>query len=284
MPKISIITVSYNSGKTIADTLESVAKQTFKDVEHIIVDGASKDDTLDIVRSFNHIAKVRSEPDRGIYDAMNKGLEMASGEIIGFLNSDDMYAHEGVLEQIAKTFEFKNVDTVYSDLHFFKNSTDNIVRVWKAGATNRQRFLGGWMPPHPTFFAKKSVYDRFGVFDAAFKQSGDYELMLRFLYKHGVSTHYMQGVSILMRAGGQTGATVKNRVRANKEDAFAWDKNGLKRYWYTLYLKPMLKIEQLRFFYRKWRAVRQRFFEKPFQQNAAQNSVEDAVQTQNVTK
>ncbi len=247
---ISIITVAYNSEKTIRDTLSSVSRQTYPHIEHIVVDGGSKDNTLAIVREFPHIHKVISERDKGVYDGMNRGLRLATGDVIGFLNSDDMYADNYAIERIAQAFEQKNIDSLYSDLEFFEGQPDNVVRVWNAGLIKRRRFLYGWMPPHPTFFVKKEVYQNFGTFDLAFKQSADYELMLRFLYRHGISAHYLQGISLKMRVGGLSNASFKNRWEANREDEFAWHKNALKPYFFTVFLKPLVKLEQFQMMYR----------------------------------
>lgn len=260
MLTITIITVAYNSEKTIRDTLLSVSKQTNKNIEHIIVDGGSKDRTLDIVAEFPHVSKVISERDYGIYDGMNKGLRLATGDVIGFLNSDDIYADDLVLDRVAQVFELKNVNSLYSDLEFFEGQADNVVRVWNAGALQRRRFLFGWMPPHPTFFVKKSVYTNFGTFDLKFRQSADYELMLRFLYRHGISSHYLQGTSIKMRVGGLSNASFKNRWQANNEDEFAWRHNSLKPYFFTLWLKPFIKLEQFKVNYRKLRIVKQKIY------------------------
>ena len=258
MRTISIITVAYNSEKTIADTLASISRQTYPNIEHIVVDGGSKDGTLAIINQFPHIKKVISEPDYGVYDAMNKGLRAATGEIVGFLNSDDIYADDMALERIAHIFETKNVDSLYGDLEFFEGNPNNVVRIWNAGLIKRRRFLFGWMPPHPTFFAKKSVYDRFGAFDIAFKQSADYELMLRLLYRHGISTQYLQGTYVKMRTGGLSNASFKNRWRAHKEDAFAWRKNALQPLFFTVWLKPVAKLEQFQAVYRMLRIFKQR--------------------------
>jgi glycosyltransferase involved in cell wall biosynthesis len=258
MLTISIITVTYNSAHTIRDTLLSVSEQTNKNIEHIIVDGGSKDNTLAIVAEFPHVSKIISERDYGIYDAMNKGLNIATGDVIGFLNSDDIYADDKVLDRISSVFELKNVNSLYSDLEFFEGTPDNVVRIWNAGALQRRRFLFGWMPPHPTFFVKKSVYTNFGTFDVKFRQSADYELMLRFLYRHGISTHYLQGISIKMRVGGASNATFKNRWQANSEDQFAWHNNALKPYFFTLWLKPLIKLEQFKLNYRRLRLAKQK--------------------------
>jgi glycosyltransferase involved in cell wall biosynthesis len=260
MTTISIITVAFNSEKTIRDTLLSVSKQTNKNIEHIIVDGGSKDNTLSIVAEFPHISKVISERDYGVYDAMNKGLRLATGDVIGFLNSDDIYADDMVLDRVANVFELKNVHSLYSDLEFFEGESDNVVRVWNAGALKRKRFLFGWMPPHPTFFVKKSVYMNFGTFDVKFRQSADYELMLRFLYRHGISSHYLQGTSIKMRVGGLSNASFKNRWHANNEDEFAWRHNALKPYFFTLWMKPFIKLEQFKLNYRRLRIFKQKMY------------------------
>jgi glycosyltransferase len=250
---ITIITVTRNSEQTVRDTLLSVSRQTYPHIEHIIVDGASNDQTLQIVSKFPHVKKVISEPDYSVYDAMNKGLRAATGDVIGFLNSDDVYADNLVIERIARVFELKNTDSLYSDLQFFEGNSENIIRDWQAGFASRRDFLFGWMPPHPTFFAKKSVYDRFGHFNIAFKLSADYELMLRFMYRHGISSHYLQGVTVKMRAGGMSNASFKNRMIANREDAFAWHKNALKPYFFTTWLKPLVKLSQFKLFKRSYK-------------------------------
>ncbi len=250
MITISIITVSYNSEKTIRDTLRSVSTQTYPFIEHIVIDGGSTDSTLSIVKEFPHISKVVSERDSGVYHAMNKGLRLSTGDVIGCLNSDDIYSDNFAIERIAQVFKQKNIDSLYSDLEFFKGNTTNVVRVWNAGHIKRRRFLYGWMPPHPTFFVKKHVYQRFGIFDLAFKQSADYELMLRLLYLHGVSSYYLQGVSLKMRVGGLSNASFKHRWEANREDSFAWRKNALKPYFFTVFMKPLAKLEQFQVMYR----------------------------------
>lgn len=260
MITISIVTVTYNSEHTIRDTLLSVSQQTNKNIEHIIVDGGSKDNTLAILAEFPHVSKIISERDYGIYDAMNKGLNIATGDVIGFLNSDDIYADDKVLDRVANVFELKNVSSLYSDLEFFEGTADNIVRVWNAGALQRRRFLFGWMPPHPTFFVRKNVYKNLGTFDVKFRQSADYELMLRFLYRHGISSHYLQGTSIKMRVGGASNASFKNRWQANNEDEFAWRHNALKPYFFTLWLKPLIKLEQFKLNYRRLRIVKQKIY------------------------
>lgn len=241
---VSIITITYNSSDTIRDTLKSVQEQTYP-VEHIIVDGASTDNTLEIVNSFPHIKKIITEPDTGIYEAMNKGIRLASGDIIGFLHSDDYYPNQEVLSKVVKNFIQYEVDSCYGDLQYVdKFDTSKIVRNWKSGYFDRKNFLKGWMPPHPTFFVKKQVYENYGLFDLDLKCSADYELMLRFLFKHRISTRYIPDTLVKMRMGGQSNATIGGRLKANREDKLAWTKNGLKPKFYTTWLKPIRKIIQ----------------------------------------
>lgn len=246
---ISIITTTMNSSGTIRDTLRSVQEQTHPEVEHIIIDGVSNDGTLEIVNSFPHVKIIRTEPDTGIYDAMNKGIRLASGDIIGFLNSDDFYPNSGILSKVAEAFTQYDTDSCYGDLQYVdKFDTSVIVRNWKSGSFNRNKFITGWMPPHPTFFVKKQVYEKYGLFDLGLRSSADYELMLRLLYKHQISTHYISETLVKMRTGGQSNVTIGNRLRANGEDKLAWIINGLEPQFYTTWLKPIRKIMQYKFF------------------------------------
>lgn len=245
IPKITIITAGYNSAATIRDTLQCIASQTYSNIEHIIIDGASKDKTLEIVGEFPHVAKVISERDHGIYDAMNKGIQLATGDIIGILNSDDFYSNNEILQIVADTFIKNEVDTCYADLQYVnEKNTSRIVRNWISGDFKRSNFLKGWMPPHPTFFVKKEIYQKYGCFDLELNSAADYELMLRLLYKNKVSTKYIPKVLVKMRNGGQSNASIKNRLKANKEDKLAWKKNGLEPKFYTTFLKPIRKINQ----------------------------------------
>lgn len=242
---ISIITATYNSSETVRDTLECIAKQDYAPVEHIIVDGLSKDNTLNIVAEFPHVKKVVSEKDKGIYDAMNKGVGLATGEVIGILNSDDFYCHPQVLTKVMKAFEDPTIDAVYGDLHYVhQQDTQKIVRRWKAGRFHSSSFYYGWMPPHPAFFVRRRVYEQAGLFNISLRSAADYELMLRVLVKHKMKAAYLPEVLVKMRAGGMSNATLKNRLRANKEDRQAWEINQLKPYFFTIWLKPVRKIFQ----------------------------------------
>lgn len=243
--KISIVTPAFNSAATIRDTLDSISQQDYPNFEHLIVDGGSKDETLKIVDEYPHVSKVISEPDKGLYDAMNKGVKMAAGEVVVVLNSDDFYTHPQVLSRVAARLEETRADTLYSDLEYVHpENIGRVVRHWKAGAFRPEKFRRGWMPPHPTFFVRRHLYDQFGFFDLSLRFSADYELMLRFLLKNKVSTCYLPEVTVRMRAGGASNANWRNRFRANLEDRRAWKMNGLRPQFYTLYMKPLSKIRQ----------------------------------------
>ena len=243
--KISIITATYNSAVTVRDTLACIAGQQYPHIEHIIIDGSSKDNTLDIVKEFPHVATVISEKDKGIYDAMNKGVQLATGDVIGILNSDDFYTSPAVLSKVAATFEDKAVEAVYGDLQYVRQDNVGIVtRTWKAGTFQKKHLYYGWMPPHPTFFVRKQVYEKAGLFNIALRSAADYELMLRVLLKHNANVQYIPEVLVKMRTGGLSNASLRNRFKANKEDAMAWKLNGLRPYFFTMWLKPLRKIFQ----------------------------------------
>jgi glycosyltransferase involved in cell wall biosynthesis len=243
--KITVITATYNSGATVKDTLDSIGQQDHPDIEHIIVDGCSSDNTLDIVAGFPHVGKVISEIDKGIYDAMNKGIRLATGEVIGILNSDDIYTDPTVLSAVAAAFADPAVMTVYADLQYVHpDDPDRIRRTWVSGPFKKENFYFGWMPPHPTFFVRKEAYDKAGFFNTDLRSAADYELMLRLLLKNGLPAHYIPRVIVKMRSGGVSNSSLRNRLRANKEDRQAWKLNGLKPYFFTLYLKPLRKISQ----------------------------------------
>ncbi|MFC5408946.1 glycosyltransferase family 2 protein [Larkinella bovis] len=245
--KVSIITVVYNGAATIRDAIESVLSQTYPDIEYLVIDGHSKDNTTEIVRSYgSRITRFVSEPDKGLYDAMNKGIRLATGEVIGILNADDFYKHSQVVEKVVDLFKKKKCDAVYGDVIYVNPiNTEKIERDWKVGEYKEGDFLHGWMPPHPTCFIKRSVYERLGTYTLELKSSSDYELLLRFIHKHKIRISYLAETLVTMRSGGVSNATLKNRWRANREDRQAWRINGLRPYFYTLLLKPLRKIGQV---------------------------------------
>jgi glycosyltransferase involved in cell wall biosynthesis len=243
--KFSIITATYNSGLTVRDTLNCIGQQDYKDIEHIIIDGGSTDSTLKIVSEFAHVSKIISSKDKGIYDAMNKGIAAATGDVIGILNSDDIYVSPNVISTVAKVFSDPNIKTSYADLQYVhQDNLNKVVRTWKSGNFSKRNFFYGWMPPHPTFFVCKEVYEKVGLFNINLRSASDYEMMLRILIKHEIPTHYIPEVIVKMRAGGMSNASFKNRITANKEDRLAWKLNGLEPHFFTLYAKPIRKISQ----------------------------------------
>ena len=242
---VSIITAVYNGVQTISDCIESIQNQSCP-VEHIIIDGGSTDGTIDIIEEYkSDIARVVSEPDNGIYDAMNKGIQLVSGDIVGILNADDFYADSTVLEKVADAFADKSIGSCYGDLQYVgKNDTKKVIRYWKSSKYKHGKFKYGWMPPHPTFFVRRSIYEKFGFFNLELGSAADYELMLRFLLKHKITTTYIPKVLVKMRAGGMSNASLKNRLKANRMDRLAWKVNSLKPLPWTLWMKPFRKIHQ----------------------------------------
>lgn len=245
--KVSIITVCFNSGKTLDDTIASVVAQDYPNIEYIVIDGGSTDNTKSIVQRYeNRIDTFVSEPDKGIYDAMNKGLAMATGDIIGMLNSDDILAHGHVISSIVQTFEsLPNVDCVYGDLLYVAaNNPQKVIRTWKAGPLKANSFLNGWMPPHPSFYVRRSVYADCGLFDLSFPLAADYEFMLRVLLKYKKLSAYVPSVFVRMRTGGVSNNSLSNRQQAFQENKAAWIRNGLHPRFYTIYLKVFRKLSQ----------------------------------------
>lgn len=243
--KVSIITACFHSANTIAGTLNCIANQSHHDIEHIIIDGGSSDDTMKIVEQFSHITKKISEKDQGIYHAMNKGIDMATGDIVGILNADDIYAHTDVIKKVVNLFLDESIDAVYADLVFVdQQDISKVRRTWKSGTYDIKQFYNGWMPPHPTFFVRRNLYEKFGKFNTSLSSAADYELMLRFLLKNKIKPAYLQETIVRMRQGGKSTASIKNRLIANKEDRIAWRINELNPTIFTLILKPLRKLKQ----------------------------------------
>jgi len=243
--KVSIITPTYNSAATIKDTLKCINEQTYKNIEHIVIDGLSKDNTVELVKEFSPNSIIVSEKDDGLFYGMNKGVGMATGEITGILNSDDFYCSNQVIEKVVDAIKTNNADSVYGDLKLVNEvNTDKVVRSWISGDYDREKFLYGWMPPHPTFFVKTELYEKFGNFDTSFRISGDYELMLRFLYVNSASSCYINEFLVHQRDGGNSNSSFKTKLDGNNEDYRAWIRNNIKPKYFTRYLKPLRKIDQ----------------------------------------
>ncbi len=244
--KVSIITVCFNSELTISDTIKSVLNQTYSDIEYIVLDGQSTDGTLNILNDYKEkISILKSEKDNGMYDAINKGIKMASGDLIAILNSDDVYKDPNVISDVVSLIQKENTDACYGDLVYVKrDNLSKLVRYWKSGFYKEGDFKFGWMPPHPSFFVKKECYERFGLFNLDVVSAADYELMLRFIHVNRIKLSYLERVLVKMRDGGSSNASFANRLRGNAEDKKAWDINGLRLPWYTLKLKPSRKIGQ----------------------------------------
>jgi len=247
IPKVTIITVCYNASKTIANTIASVLSQDYENLEYIVIDGKSSDKSLEIINQYqDRISQIVSEPDRGMYDALNKGIEMATGEIVGMLNADDFYTDEHVVSDMVQAMSSgSGYESGYADLYYVDNrNTNKIIRKWKSGQYKREKFKQGWMPPHPTFFLRKEAYEKYGGFNLDFKSAADYELMLRMLYKHQLKAAYLSRTIVKMRLGGMSNANLLNRLKANREDRKAWKVNGLKPGPLTLTFKPLRKLMQ----------------------------------------
>jgi len=227
--KFSLITVCYNSAETICHTLQSVREQTYPNIEYIIVDGGSKDNTLDLIAAEGpHVSKLISERDNGIYDAMNKGLALATGDVVGFLNSDDIFYGVDVISKIARAMEDPLIGACYGDLVYVSKFDKNkIIRYWKSGKYELGLCARGWMPPHPTFYTRRSVYQRYGSFDLSLKLQADFEMALRLLDIAHIRTVYLPEILVRMRVGGASNASLKNIIKGNIEAARACRKHGL---------------------------------------------------------
>jgi len=245
--KISLITVTFNSGATLQDTINAVRKQDYADIEYIIVDGASQDDTLDIIRSNEPgINKWISEPDNGISDAMNKGLKLVTGEIVGIINSDDFYHSDTILSSVAKVFEDQNVDAVFGDLVFVDpNNLTKVVRKYSSKNWNPEKFSRGFMPAHPTFFVRRKYYEKFGLFKTDYKIAADYELLIRFLYVNKLRYQYLPLTMVTMRRGGVSSNGIKSNIILNNEIIRGCRENGIQTNVFKIYPKYFIKFFEL---------------------------------------
>jgi glycosyltransferase involved in cell wall biosynthesis len=227
--KISIITVCYNSAGTLQDTLASVREQSYPQIEHIVVDGASTDGSVDVIRNKgSRVTTFVSEPDRGIYDAMNKGIQLATGDVVGFLNSDDVFANDDVVSRIAQTMRDPSIDACYGDLVYVsQEDTNKVVRYWKSRKYKHGLFNRGWVPAHPTFYARRDVYLKYGGFDLGMRLAADFDILLRFFVAHKITSAYIPEVLVRMRLGGATNGSLGNVLRQNREISRAFHKYSL---------------------------------------------------------
>ena len=243
--KVSIITITYNAENTIFNSLNSVFSQSHKNIEHIIIDGGSKDNTLKTCKAFPHISKIVSEPDKGVYDAFNKGLKLATGDIIGFLNADDVFFNENSVQEIVNAFSNNETDIVYGNLDYV-NAEGKVIRNWISKPYEKGLIKKAWMPAHPTFYCKKEVYDRLGGYNDSFKIGGDFELCLRFLEVNKVPSIYLNKKLVKMLVGGISNSGLKSKWTIYKEELRALNIN-------KVYVNPVIffiyKLKKLKQFF-----------------------------------
>lgn len=243
--KVSIITATYNSSQTIIDTIKSLEEQTYSNIEYIIIDGASKDNTLELIKEYcTKVSIIISEPDKGIYDALNKGISVSTGDIVGFLHSDDIFAYPEAIEDLVKTLKTNQSQAVYADLEYVsKENVKNIIRKWTSGYYKYSNLKKGWMPPHPTFYMKRELYNIHGNFDLDFKISADYDSLLRYLWSNKISISYLPKVVTKMRIGGESNRSFMNILKKTKEDIRALKKNNIS-WFYPVIMKNISKLPQ----------------------------------------
>ncbi len=246
--KISIITATYNSEAHIADCVKSVNSQTYDDIEHIIIDGASKDNTLEIVKNIpNRVVKIVSEPDRGIYDAMNKGINLATGDVIGILNSDDFFTSNDVIETVVNAFNNNDIEALYGDVHFVDpNDLNKCVRYYSSAIFKPSLFRFGFMPAHPSFYMKRECYEKHGLYSLDYRIAADYDLLIRYLYKEKINYKYLKKDFVTMRTGGVSTENFNSRVTLNREIVKACKRYGISTNMFLLSLKYFYKIFELR--------------------------------------
>jgi len=241
--KVSIITVTLNSAATLATTMESVRRQDYGDIEHILVDGASRDTTVDIIRSYPHVARFISEPDQGLYDAINKGIRLATGDVVGILNSDDFFPSSSIVSRVAEELRTRQVDAIFGDVAFVRgDNLDRIVRLYSSGKFHPRQFAWGYMPAHPSFYVRRRCYQDFGLYQTDYRIAADYELLMRFLHRHHVSYAYVPLTMVHMRTGGVSNKSIRSRYVLNQEIVRACGENGVTTSLARLSLKYFFKV------------------------------------------
>lgn len=248
--KISLITVTFNSDKTLRDTVQSVLSQSYSDIEYIIIDGLSQDVTIDIIKEYESKLQGRlkwiSEKDNGLYDAMNKGIRMATGDIVGIINSDDFYHRRDTLMRVAEAFRSNNIQAVYGDVRFVNpDNLDKTVRYYSSKRFTPKMFRYGFMPAHPTFFTYRKYFEEFGYYKTDYKIAADYELLIRFLYVHQLKSQYLPFDFMKMRTGGTSTASIRSNILLNKEIVRACKENGIWTCFPLLFLKYLVKVFEL---------------------------------------
>ncbi|MDR1223840.1 MAG: glycosyltransferase [Tannerella sp.] len=247
--KISIITIVHNGAETISHTFDSILRQTYKNIEYIVVDGASTDHTVDIIKAyepaFGGCMKWISEPDRGLYDAINKGIGMATGDVVGCLNSDDFYTRDDVLSVVANTLKDERIDAVFGDVHFVKPyNLDKCVRYYSSKRFHPHFLRIGFMPAHPSFYIRRRCYEKYGIYSLDYTISSDFDLMVRFFYKHRLAYRYIPMDFVTMRTGGTSTKSIKSRIQLNKEDIKACRKYGVYTNWVYMLSRYCYKIKE----------------------------------------
>ncbi len=253
LTKISLITITYNSEKTLVDTIQSVLNQTYPNIEYIIVDGASKDNTVSIIKEyepyFGERMKWISEPDKGLYDAMSKGIRMATGDVVGILNSDDFFTSKEVLQQVANAFiQDEKPDAVYGDVHFVHpEDLNKCVRYYSSKVFRRSLMKLGFMPAHPSFYLRRECFEKYGLYKTDYKIAADFEFLLRVIYKEKIKTQYLPIDMVTMRTGGASTSGIKSHLKIMKEHLRAFRENGI----YTNML-----LLSLRYFYKIYEVIK----------------------------
>ena len=242
--RVSLITVTYNAESTIERCIQSVIAQNCQNIEYIVIDGASTDSTLQIINRYaQHIKIIISEPDKGMYDALNKGIKLATGDITGILNADDYFASDDILADVATAFMDSNADILYGNLDFV-DLNETIIRKWRTRAYKIGDFDWGWMPAHPTFYCRRSLFNSLGFYSLEHGTAADYELMLRFMHKTKVNAYFLNKVMVKMQCGGMSNKSPVNRINAWKFDLKAMRNNGIRFPWFALIMKPLRKFGQ----------------------------------------
>ncbi|HEY8688469.1 MAG TPA: glycosyltransferase family 2 protein [Chitinophagaceae bacterium] len=244
--KVSIITVTYNSAKYVDDCINSIIRQNYKNIEYIVIDGKSTDGTVDIIKKYSsYISTWISEEDGGMYDALNKGMAIATGDVVGILNSDDVLASADVISEIVNCFQQNNVDSIYGDLVYVDPfDLQKVLRFWKGLPYERRRFKYGWMPAHPTFYIRRELIEKFGGYESHYFTAADFEFMARYLYRFKISSFYLEKLVVKMRAGGASNESFLRRLRANRRDYLAMKKNEIPFPLIVSILKPLIKMPQ----------------------------------------